>query len=178
MQIDLQQALKRCSKPERVCLIVTYDEKNSRSNIITVGWKMWTSLTPRMLAFSIAPTRYSHELLIKEKQCVIAWPGPDMLKGVLLCGTASGVNVDKFKATGWTALPASQTNASLIKEGVVNLECKIEDSVSTGDHTLFIAAVLQGYVSEDDRKILFTIKDELHFKHLGSGKGYKFGVFS
>jgi flavin reductase (DIM6/NTAB) family NADH-FMN oxidoreductase RutF len=178
MITDLQQALKRCSKPERVCMAVCYDEKQKRSNIITLGWKMWTSLKPRMIAFSVVPTRHSHNLLIKEKQCVIAWPGPDMVKGVLLCGTASGRGVDKFKETGWTPLPAVHVKAALIKECVVNLECEITDTLTTGDHTLFVATVLEGHVASDNRKILFTIKDELHFMHVGSEGGYKFGAFS
>jgi flavin reductase (DIM6/NTAB) family NADH-FMN oxidoreductase RutF len=178
MKTDLQQALKRCSKPERVCLVVTYDEKHLRSNIMAVGWQMWTSVNPRMLAFSIAPTRYSHELLIKEQECVIAWPGEDMVKGVLFCGTASGARVDKFKETGWTEVAAEKVKSALIQECVVNLECTIEKTLRTGDHTLFTANILQGHVSEDERKILFTVKDELHFKRLGAAKGYKFGVFN
>jgi flavin reductase (DIM6/NTAB) family NADH-FMN oxidoreductase RutF len=178
MKADLAQAVKRCSKPERVCLVVCRDQEHSRSNIITLGWKMWTSLQPRMLAFSVSATRYTHELLLKEKQCVIAWPGEDMVKGTLLCGTASGRSTDKFQATGWTPLPARHVNASLIEECVVNLECEVNQSLTTGDHTLFVATIIAGYVSEDSRRILFTIKDEAHFKHLGSDRGYTFGAFS
>jgi flavin reductase (DIM6/NTAB) family NADH-FMN oxidoreductase RutF len=178
MKADLAQAIKRCSKPERVCMAVCYDEENSRSNIITLGWKMWTSLRPRMIAFSMVPTRHSHHLLMKEKQCVVAWPGEDMVKGVMLCGTASGRSVDKFKETGWTPLPARIVNTSLIEECVVNLECKLEHTLVTGDHTLFVASVVEGHVTEDKRRVLFTIKDEAHFKHVGSQKGYNFGAFS
>jgi flavin reductase (DIM6/NTAB) family NADH-FMN oxidoreductase RutF len=61
---------------------------------------------------------------------------------------------------------------------VVNLECEVNQSLTTGDHTLFVATIIAGYVSEDSRRILFTIKDEAHFKHLGSDRGYTFGAFS
>src|SRR4030066_184224 len=106
MTRDLAKAVKRCSKPETVALLVVRDEANDRSNIMPLGWKMWTSGRPRWIAFSVALGHYSRELLDREGECTLAWPGSGMLDGVLRCGALSGRETDKVSLTGWRLLPA------------------------------------------------------------------------
>jgi flavin reductase (DIM6/NTAB) family NADH-FMN oxidoreductase RutF len=156
---------------------VVLDKDNERADIMPLGWKMWTSAQPRMIAFSISREHYSHDLLSRERECVLAWPGKDMIDGVLICGSASGRIADKFALTGWKTVEANIVKAPLIEESVVNLECQVTDTISTGDHTLFVCSVVEGYVRGDETRIIFTLNDEAFFSHLGQGKGYKFGTF-
>lgn len=175
--MNLQKAVKKCSRPERVCLVVVADEKNRRTNITPVSWNMWTSTQPRIIAFSLHRKRYSHELLISRGECVLAWPGSELIQGVIMCGTTSGRDVDKFALTGWTPAEPSRVKTSLISECIVNLECNIINTVETGDHTVFFAHVSEGHVLEDNRGILFTVNEDVNFDNLGGGKGYRFGIF-
>ena len=177
MITDLAQAIKRCSKPETVALLVVRDANNKRINIMPIGWKMWTSAKPRMLAFSLSQGHYSHYLLLQERECVLAWPSRDMLEGILTCGSVTGRSTDKLALTGWKTSPAHFVNAHLIDDCIVNLECRVTESFETGDHTLMICEVLEGHLGNDESRVIFTLTDEAHFNHIGHGKGYKFGTF-
>ncbi len=178
MTRDLAKAVKRCSKPETVALLVVRDKDRSRSNVMPIGWKMWTSGQPRLVAFSVSLEHYSCDLLLKEGECTLAWPGKDMLPGVLQCGSVTGLDTDKFALTGWKLAPARYVGAGLVEGCIVNIECRVQDRLETGDHMLFVCSVLEGHVLEDDARILFTIHDEAIFNHAGQGKGYKFGTFT
>ncbi|HEQ71218.1 MAG TPA: flavin reductase family protein [Spirochaetia bacterium] len=178
MTTDMLRAVKRCSKPETVALLVVRDAAHNRSNIMPLGWKMWTSGKPRMIAFSIAQEHYSHDLLLAEKECVLTWPGKNMIQGLLDCGSVSGRLTDKLLLTGWETAPAAKVGAPLLAGGIVNLECRVIEAIPTGDHTLFICSLEEGYVTEKEGRVLFTLNDEAYFSHAGQGKGYRFGTFT
>lgn len=178
MITDLTRALKRCSKPETVALLVVRDAGHKRTNIMPLGWKMWTSSQPRMVAFSVHEDRFSHELLMKEQECVLAWPSRDMVDGVLACASVSGASTDKLELTGWETVPAKRVSAPLLSACVVNLECRVTETMTTGDHTLFVATVLEGHLVDDSSHVVFTLNDEAHFSHIGQGKGYRFGTLT
>ena len=177
MTRNLMKAVKRCSKPETVALLIVKDAHNNRSNIMPLGWKMWTSAQPRMVAFSVALEHYSAELLNREKECTLAWPHQDMLGGLLKCGAVSGRDTDKIKLTGWHLVPARFVSGGLLEGCVVNLECRVQTQVETGDHMLYVCSIEEGHLAEEKRAI-FTINDESIFRHAGQGKGYRFGTFA
>jgi flavin reductase (DIM6/NTAB) family NADH-FMN oxidoreductase RutF len=175
---DLTRAVRRCSKPETVALLVVKDSQHNRVNIMPLGWKMWTSAQPRQIAFAVAADHFSYELLKREGECTLVWPGPSLLEGIIACGSVSGRETDKLALTGWRLLPAESAGPGLLAEGAVNLECRVEQTVVTGDHTLFICSVMAGHVGNDDTRPVFTLNDEALFKHAGLFRGYKFGTFT
>ena len=178
MTSDLAKAVKRCSKPETVALLVVRDRDHHRFDIMPLGWKMWASAQPRRMAFSVAQAHYSCALLERERECTLAWPGPALIDGVIKCGSLSGRDTDKAALAGWNLLPAVHVGSGLLEQAVVNLECRVEQSVPTGDHTLFIYSIAEGHVSERDERVIFTLNDESLFNHAGQYKGYRFGTFS
>jgi flavin reductase (DIM6/NTAB) family NADH-FMN oxidoreductase RutF len=175
---DILKAVKRCSKPETIALLVVRDARHNRADVMPIGWKMWTSGKPRMIAFSVSRDHYSHELLLLERECVLAWPGKEMLEGLLAAGSMSGRTADKLEQTGWKTLPARHVNAPLLEAGIVNLECRVAETLETGDHTLFVCSIEGGHLAEDDSRVVFTLNDEVYFSHVGQGKGYRFGTFT
>jgi len=64
----------------------------------------------------------------------------------------------------------------LIKECVVNLECKLVGQLDTGDHTIFVGQIVASWASEDEKRNLLSIGEEAGYEFLGGGKGYRFGV--
>ena len=65
------------------------------------------------------------------------------------CGVTSGRNIDKFKQTKFTPMPASKVKAPLIKECPVNIECLVKNIIEVGAHHMFIAEVIAVNVDED-----------------------------
>ena len=73
------------------------------------------------------------------------------MKAVHYCGRHSGRDVDKFEATGLTPLPAKKINSVLIKECIVNIECKGIGMIDLPfiDHTLFLGEVVMAHADSD-----------------------------
>jgi len=139
-QVSVSQAWER-KYPEQIVMAVTISAAG-RPNIITLGWAMPTSGRPPMCAISIGLPRYSHALLERVPEFVLSFPAEDMEAAMLLCGTQSGREVDKFKETGLTALPATLVRPPLIGEAVTNMECRVVGTLRTGDHTIFAGEIV------------------------------------
>lgn len=137
----------RLKYPEQIVLVTSVGS-NGVPNIITIGWTMYCSGSPPMVAIAVGKTRHSHALISETRQFVYAFPGADLEKEMLLCGTRSGRDMDKFKETGLTAVPASKVKPPLIGECLANFECEVEQAIDTGSHTIFVGRIVAAWTSE------------------------------
>lgn len=174
-KVTYREAMNLWKRPSRIVLAVSGDERDN-SNIIVLGWKMQTSIDPPMVAISVGKTRYSHSLLLRSGEFVLAIPGGNLAEEVFYCGTHSGRDVDKFKETNLTAIPASKVKPPLIKECIANIECKIVGNLDTGDHTIFVGEVQANWVSGEGQKNLLSIGQDAEYKVMLDKKGRRFGV--
>ena len=154
--------------PERTVLAVSAESKG-RPNIIALGWNMPTSGAPPMAAISVGHGRFSHKLIREGGEFVLVFPSREMEDAVMYCGTHSGRDVDKFKATGLTSVKAKHVRPPLIGEAVVNMECRVVGELETGDHTLFAGEILAAYVSDEPRKVLFNLGPDRNGKRVFTG---------
>jgi flavin reductase (DIM6/NTAB) family NADH-FMN oxidoreductase RutF len=154
----------RLLHPKHTVLVSCID-RVGKANIITLAWSMPASIHPPLLAISIAPKRYSHELIEENKEFVVNVPTMDFLEATLFCGRRSGRIYDKFKETRLTPLPARVVQPPIIKECVAHLECKLHQQITTGDHTLFVGEILAAYANEgifDGKYNLRKVKPVYH----------------
>jgi flavin reductase (DIM6/NTAB) family NADH-FMN oxidoreductase RutF len=142
--------------PEAVVLAISWDKVNNRADIITLGWSMTTSIKPPMAAISIGNTRYSHKTISETGEFVLAFPTEKMEKEIMLCGSKSGRDTDKFKEAGLTPVASKLVKPPLIKECLVNMECKVVEKTVTGDHTIFVGEILTAYISEENTKRIYN----------------------
>jgi flavin reductase (DIM6/NTAB) family NADH-FMN oxidoreductase RutF len=145
------KALKRPSTalfPVPVVLVTCVDD-TGKANIITLAWAGNVCSDPPQIGISIRPSRHSHGLIAVSKEFVVNIPSAEIVKETDYCGTVSGRDADKFAETGFTALPASEVRAPLIKECPVNIECRVKEVVSLGTHDLFIGEVLAVHIDEE-----------------------------
>ncbi len=138
--------LWRLMHPRHTVLVTCVDGKD-KPNIITLAWSMVTSFNPPMVAISVAPERYSHDIIEKSGEFVVNIPTMDIVKETLMCGRNSGRDVDKFSLTGLTSMHAKKVKPPFIRECVAHIECKVVDRVKTGDHTLFIGEIVDASVN-------------------------------
>ena len=174
IKTTLADARRHFSRPERICWAVA--ASRGRRSICPLGWKMNTSGSPPMIAISVSPLRFTHELIAQSGQFVLAWPGEDLAEATLLCGTRSGRDVDKFAAAELTALPAEAVEAPLVAECAVNLECRVVGQMTSGDHTIFAGEILGAWVHDEPRRLLCSIDESSGYDFVLEGKGYRFGV--
>lgn len=134
--------------PRPVVLVSCVDSKGKR-NIITLAWSMPVSFNPPMLAVSIGFRRESYRMIMESGEFVVNVPSSKLAREVLLCGTISGRDFDKFKEAKLTAASARKVRAPIVAECLAHLECKVEKAIETGDHMVFIGRVLEAYAEED-----------------------------
>jgi flavin reductase (DIM6/NTAB) family NADH-FMN oxidoreductase RutF len=112
-------------------------------NVITIAWTGTICSKPAMCYISVRPQRFSHHLIKETGDFVINLCDDSMLRIVDWCGTHSGRKVDKFKEMHLTALQAEMVKAPLVKEALVNIECKVKEIKTLGSHDMFISEVVQ-----------------------------------
>lgn len=132
----------------RLVVLVSCVDKAGKANVITLAWSMPVSIDPPFVAISIAPRRYSHELIKETKEFVVNLPTINLVRETLFCGRVSGRDHDKFEEAKLTPLPAKIVKSPLINECVAHLECKLHKQITVGDHTLFIGEVVAAHVNE------------------------------
>jgi flavin reductase (DIM6/NTAB) family NADH-FMN oxidoreductase RutF len=103
-----------------------------------------------LIGVSITKKRFSYNIISKTKSFVINIPHINFKKGTHHIGQVSGRDEpDKLLKAGFTLEKSSKISAPRLKECKVNMECKLVDIVTTGDHDLFIGEVVELAVDSD-----------------------------
>ncbi len=154
--------------PEQIVLVVSQGS-NGPANIMTAGWFMPCG-DPPSLAVAIAKARHTHGLIQQTGQFVVAFPGENLEREMLFCGTKSGREVAKFPATGLTPRPAKTVQPPLIDECIVNFECEKTHAVDVGSHTIFVGRIVGAWQHEkaESMRRIYT---------LGGQGGRQFGAW-
>lgn len=164
----------RLFRPEVLAWAVA--EHDGQRSICPVGWSMRTSATPPMMAVSVAPSRFTHGLIEGAGAFVLAYPGRDLAQATQYCGSHSGRDVDKFEQAGVTALPGQRVAAPVIAECEVNLECRVVDRFSTGDHSIFVGEVVAAWAQDEPGSLLCVVDDSAGYETLLEDARFRFGV--
>lgn len=128
--------------------LVTCKSKNGKINVMAAAWIMPVSVNPPLLAMSIRPERYTHNLIMETEEFVVNVPTFELAQKVLFCGRRSGREHEKFKEASLSPQKAQRVNAPIIKECVAHIECKLVKSIKTGDHTLIVGQVIAAHALE------------------------------
>lgn len=137
-------------------VMVTVSDGQGNDNIITIAWAGTINSDPAMVSISVRKSRYSHELLMKNKEFVINLVTKDLAFAMDYCGVKSGRDIDKFQTMKLTKGKASSVNVPIIDESPVNIECKVTQVLELGSHDMFLAEVTavladEKYMDENGR---------------------------
>jgi len=107
-------------------LLCTVTDKNSKINIITLGWGQIGPVYHGHPVFiiAVAPPRFSWHFLEEVPEFVMAVPDDSLREAVRICGTLSGRDADKFKAAGLTPVASQHVKAPSVLECPLNIECR------------------------------------------------------
>jgi len=134
--------------PMQAVLVTCVDAKG-KTNPVTIAWHCPISKKPPLYAISVAPSRYSHNLIKKSKEFVINFVPYRYVEKVQFCGSHSGRNVDKIKESGFTVVESEKVKTKYIKECFAHMECKLFKSIVLGDHTFFVGRIVN-ILADDD----------------------------
>jgi flavin reductase (DIM6/NTAB) family NADH-FMN oxidoreductase RutF len=126
-----------------VVLLTT--SRQGRRNVMPMTWHTMMEFTPPLVGCVVSNRNHSFEALRKSGRCVLNIPTVKLIKTAVACGNVSGRSVDKFESLGLTALPARTTEAPLIAECPVNLECRVVDTRLVRAYNFFILEVVKAW---------------------------------
>ena len=124
--------------PMRVCLITS--RHGGKDNIMAASWVFPLSMDPPLFGVSVSEKRYSCGLIREGKSFGINLPHPELQEAVVLCGSHSGREGDKFEMAG---LERDEGKVPLIKQCPVSIQCEVVDEIQTGDHVLFVGKAIR-----------------------------------
>ena len=143
-------------EPGPVVLVTTHD--GTKNNVMTISWTMVVDFTP-VFAITTGAWNHSFAALRKTRECVIAIPTVDMLDQVVGIGTCSGADTDKFARFELTPVPGRFVSAPLIRECLVNIECKVVDMVRKHDIVVLEAVAAYVDAARKERRTVHAVGD-------------------
>lgn len=150
-KINLPQAAKLTS-PNPVTVVCTQKPDGS-TNLATVSWWTYLSFNPNMIAYAMAKTSYSGEMVRNNRKVILTIPGAAMSEAVMGCGSTTGRDTDKATQFG---IELAEVDGSSIKIPVHSraaIVCSMKEYYEVGDHYLYICDVEQVYGNEEEEAL-------------------------
>ncbi len=96
-----------------------------KPNVMTIGWGT-PGIIWGMPIFSIfvRPSRFTHHLLEANAEFTVCIPTPDLAAEVMVCGTKSGRDTDKFADCNFTLNPGRKVDVPHIAQCPIIYECR------------------------------------------------------
>lgn len=146
--------------PEQTVMIVTRGA-DGRLNAMTAGWTFVVPGETPLAVVAVMKTHFTHGLLAETKEFVYVYPGADMEREMLYCGTHSGRDEDKFKALGLQTQQARKVKPPLLTKALACFECKVAAELDYGSHTIYVGRIEAAHVSDKDVRRVYNLgRDE------------------
>ncbi len=163
---------------------------DGKANFTEVGDCAVMGIQPALVTVSLSATHHTTKGIDEAGVFSINVPSTTMLSLADYCGMVSGKDVDK--TTLFNTFLGEQTGAPLIEDCPVGLECRVLEVVQIKHRRLFIAKVVECYVSDafvetvDGKKQIADLAQldpmiyalDNRYYSIGSviGKGYREGT--
>ena len=165
-EIPLTGCLRLLEQGSVVLLTAQY---RGQPNVMAAAWVTPVSFRPPMVAVAISPTDHTHYLIGKSQEFVVNVPARPLADPVMICGSASGRDVDKFARAKLTAEAGRRVTVPWVSECLAHMECGLVEAYEVGDHTLFVGEVIGAWAEEDAFDEFWKLENEelSPLQHLG-----------
>lgn len=150
-KINLPQA-SRLTSPNPVSVVCT-EKPDGSTNLATVSWWTYLSFNPNMIAYAMAKTSYSGEMVRNNRKVVLTIPGAEIADAVMGCGSATGRDTDKAAEFGIAMTNVEGTSIQIPVHSRVAIVCSLKEYHEVGDHYLYICNVEQVYGNEAEEAL-------------------------
>jgi flavin reductase (DIM6/NTAB) family NADH-FMN oxidoreductase RutF len=132
----------------RVAAIVTVSS-GGRKNAMAVAWHSSISFKPPMYGISIAPKRYTYQLISESKQFGINFVPYEKAEMIAAVGGSSGNMIDKFSEFNIAEDKPVKTDVPILRDAYAAYECKVIENKVYGDHAWIIGEIVAVHMAED-----------------------------
>lgn len=156
----------RLLHPKIAAILISINHSGA-VNGMAVAWMTPLSRNPPLVGVSIAPTRYTYELLKDSREFTLNVMSKDYLRAVNFIGTVTGRGRDKFKECGLTLGESRKVKAPHVSEALAVLECTVYKEVEAGDHSFVMGRVVDAYVKPGIFSEVYDARRTKMLLHLG-----------
>lgn len=150
-KINLPQA-SRFTSPNPVSVVCTKKPDGS-TNLATVSWWTYLSFNPNMIAYAMAKTSYSGEMVRNNREVILTIPGVEIADAVMGCGSTTGRNTDKATKFGIAMANVEGSSIQIPVHSRVAIVCRLKEYHEVGDHYLYICNVERVYGDETEEAL-------------------------
>jgi len=125
----------------RVAVIVTAQAKE-QANAMAVAWHSVISVNPPLYGVSIAPKRFTYQLIAQSKEFGVNFLPFEMAELVASVGGSSGREIDKLQKFNIALDKPVKTAVPILKDAYAAYECKLVDDRLYGDHRLLMGEIV------------------------------------
>lgn len=150
-KINLAQA-SGLTSPNPVSVVCTQKPDGS-TNLATVSWWMYLSFNPNMIAYAMAKTSYSGEMVRQNGNVILTVPGAALADAVLGCGSTTGRNTDKVQKFSVELCGVEGSDIKIPVHSRLAIVCRLKEYHEVGDHYLYICNVEQVYGNEAEKAL-------------------------
>jgi flavin reductase (DIM6/NTAB) family NADH-FMN oxidoreductase RutF len=119
-----------------------------KPNIITIAWTGIINTSPARTYISIRPERFSHDIILENKEFTINLVSENLVYHADFCGVQSGRKINKFEYLNLTPGEGIKNKCPYIVESPLAMECKVFDVIPLGSHDMFLADIVQVIAEE------------------------------
>ena len=150
-QINLPKA-STLTSPNPVTLVCTQKTDGS-TNLATVSWWTYLSFNPSMIAYAMAKTSFSGEMVRGNRKVVLTIPGAAIKEAVMGCGMSTGRNTNKIEKLGIEMQTIPGCDIQIPEHTRVAIQCTMKEYHEVGDHYLYICNVDQVLADESEEAL-------------------------
>ena len=150
-KITLPQASKLTS-PNPVTVVCT-EKPDGTTNLATVSWWTYLSFKSNMIAYAMAKTSYSGEMVRNNKKVILTIPGTKIADAVMGCGSTTGRDTDKVSKFNIELADVEGSSIKIPAHSRVAIVCSMKEYHEVGDHYLYICDVEQVYGNESEEAL-------------------------
>lgn len=126
------------------------------ANPMTISWGMFGIMwgKPIMMAM-VRHSRYTWDFINTMPDFTVNWMPEDWSDALLICGTESGRDKNKFAETGMTPVAGTVVQSPIIAESALSLECRTLYRTDLQREQFIDPSVLSGCYGDGDMHGLF-----------------------
>lgn len=122
---------------------------DNEPNFLAIGWGGCVNRTPPMFAVAVNHARYTNKGIKQNGVFSVNVPSVELVKETDFCGIVSGSKMNKTEVCKFNVFYGERTNAPMIEQCPLNLECTVVHTIDLGSHELFIGRIEETHIDED-----------------------------
>ena len=136
-----------------VALVTTWGEYGP--NVMSAEWTFNVSYNPMRIIVLANREEATHTNILDAQEFGVNFASDDQAVLANLAGAYTGKEVNKLSSELFRTYPANKIHAPMILGCFLNAECRLIQTIETGDHTMFLGDVVDIQYDADKNPLLY-----------------------